>query len=303
MNVIPDDIDFQTWYDMMEPVVKVRSAADCMDALIDEIKNPSQIKPVLMPWSKTSDLFQFRPGEVTVFAGTNGSGKSLITGQIALSLVGQNERIVIASFEMKPLRTLKRMVRQWCHLASPAIEHYEAFQEWVGDKMWFYDQQGTVNPQQVIGVGVYAAEKLGCKHYLIDSLMKCLRDEDDYNGQKNFTDELCSLARDQEIHIQLVHHIRKQSNDEHPPNKNDLKGSGSVADQVDNVVLMHRNRKKERELEANGVVEKSTPDAYLSIEKQRNGEYEGVIRLWYDRQSQQFVEVIDGAPIKFNADF
>ena len=94
MNVIPDDIDFQTWYDMMEPVVKVRSAADCMDALIDEIKNPSQIKPVLMPWSKTSDLFQFRPGEVTVFAGTNGSGKSLITGQIALSLVGQNVSIV-----------------------------------------------------------------------------------------------------------------------------------------------------------------------------------------------------------------
>jgi twinkle protein len=133
--------------------------------------------------------------------------------------------------------------------------------------------------------------------------MKCLRDEDDYNGQKNFTDELCSLARDKDIHIQLVHHIRKQSSDEHAPNKNDLKGSGSVADQVDNVVLMHRNKKKERELEANGIVEKSIPDAFLSIEKQRNGEYEGVIRLWYDRMSQQFVEVIDGNPINFNPDF
>ena len=72
MNIIPDDVDFQTWYDMMEPVVKVRSASDCMDALIDEIKNPPQIKPVVMPWAKTADLFQFRPGEVTVFAGTNG---------------------------------------------------------------------------------------------------------------------------------------------------------------------------------------------------------------------------------------
>jgi hypothetical protein len=66
---------------------------------------------------------------------------------------------------------------------------------------------------------------------------------------------------------------------------------------------MHRNKKKERELEANGIVEKSIPDAFLSIEKQRNGEYEGVIRLWYDRMSQQFVEVVDGNPINFNPDF
>ena len=79
----------------------------------------------------------------------------------------------------------------------------------------------------------------------------------------------------------------------------DLKGSGSVADQVDNVILMHRNKKKEREIEAGNVVDQSIPDAYLAIEKQRNGEYEGVIRLWFDKNSQQFTEQAYGNPIIF----
>ena len=129
--------------------------------------------------------------------------------------------------------------------------------------------------------------------------MKCLRDEDDYNGQKNFVDQLCTLARDYDTHIHLVHHIRKQQNDENPPTKMDLKGSGSVADQVDNVILMHRNKKKEREVEAGNVVDQSIPDAYLAIEKQRNGEYEGVIRLWFDKNSQQFTDQAYGNPIIF----
>ena len=299
MNKIPDDIDFQAWYDSMEAQVRVRSAADCMDQLIDQVKNPVTTKPVTLPWSKTLGLFEFRPAEVTVFAGTNGSGKSMLTGMIALNLIAQDQRVVIASFEMKPLRTLQRMVRQWSRRRDPILADYEAFKEWVGDKMWFYDQQGTVSPGQVLGVGSYAAANLNCKHYLIDSLMKCLRDEDDYNGQKNFVDQLCTLARDYDTHIHLVHHIRKQQNDEHPPTKMDLKGSGSVADQVDNVILMHRNKKKERELEAGNVVDQSIPDAYLAIEKQRNGEYEGVIRLWFDKNSQQFTEQAYGNPIIF----
>ena len=113
MNKIPDDIDFQAWYDSMEAQVRVRSAADCMDQLIDQVKNPVTTKPITMPWSKTLGLFEFRPAEVTVFAGTNGSGKSMLTGMIALSLIAQGQRVVIASFEMKPLRTLQRMVRRF----------------------------------------------------------------------------------------------------------------------------------------------------------------------------------------------
>jgi archaellum biogenesis ATPase FlaH len=36
--------------------------------------------------------FNFRPGEVTLYAGSNGGGKSLITGQIALGLIKQGRK-------------------------------------------------------------------------------------------------------------------------------------------------------------------------------------------------------------------
>jgi hypothetical protein len=62
---------------------------------------------------------------------------------------------------------------------------------------------------------------------------------------------------------------------------------------------MHRNKSKERDFEANGVVDHSIPDAFLSFEKQRNGEWEGVAKLWFDRQSQQYVQEVGGLPTEY----
>jgi twinkle protein len=56
------------------------------------------------------------------------------------------------------------------------------------------------------------------------------------------------------------------------PNKNDVKGTGAIADQVDNVLLMWRNKKKERMIRDNEEIKGVQPDAYLMCEKQRNGE-------------------------------
>ena len=300
MNSIPTNIDFVQWYHEMEAAVAVRSAKDIIKQAIDLLQAEPE-KPVLMPWAKVKERFSFRPAEVTVYAGTNGSGKSLITGMIALQLIAQGRRVLIASFEMKPTTTLQRMVRQWTASSCPTIEQYEAFARWVGDKLWFYDKQGATGPEQVIGVGHYAATQHKVNDYFIDSLMKCVSGEDDYNAQKNFVSDCTNLARDTDLHIHLVHHIRKAANDETMPQKVDLKGSGSIADQVDNVWLMWRNKKKERSVEAGLIVDVAEPDAMLLCEKQRNGDHEPRLRLWFDRQSQQFVEQAGANAYRFNA--
>jgi twinkle protein len=49
--------------------------------------------------------------------------------------------------------------------------------------------------------------------------MKCVSGEDDYNAQKAFVDQITALARDEDMHIHLVHHIRKLSSEETTPNK------------------------------------------------------------------------------------
>ena len=305
-----DDIDFALYERETDAKRKVRPAAEWVQELIDRIGTTAKEKRAVMPWRKTHKLIQFRPGEVTLWGGANGNGKSLVTGQIALSLVAQDERVCVASFEMKPIKTLERMARQWSnfnpsdpafHGVSEATEQlrdvYAQFRDWTQKTLWLYDQQGTVNAQQVCAVARYCAKELNVSHFFIDSLMKCVAGEDDYNGQKAFVDELTAIARDHQIHIHLVHHIRKPANESHVPNKYDYKGTGAIVDQVDNIISVWRNKDKDKNRAAGKMVSDGEPDTKLICDKQRNGEWEGVIGLWYEPNSQQFVAAAGDEPM------
>jgi twinkle protein len=46
-------------------------------------------------------------------------------------------------------------------------------------------------------------------------------------------------------------------------------------------------------------VDNSEPDAMLICEKQRHGEFEGRFLLWFDRESQQFVEMAHALPYRY----
>jgi twinkle protein len=149
-------------------------------------------------------------------------------------------------------------------------------------------------------VARYCAKELGITHVFIDNLMKCVAGEDDYNGQKAFVDELCAIARDNNIHIHLVHHIKKPDRDDALPSKYDFKGTGAITDQPDNVIAVWRNKTKERNRQAKKMVSDADPDAKLIVDKQRNGEgWEGHIGLWFDRHTNQFLASHEAKPMDF----
>jgi twinkle protein len=305
-----DSIDVEKYLHANDVTIRVKKAIDWLETIKENYLSEAANHQITLPWPKTHGGFAYRAGEVTVYAGGNGGGKSLITGQIALNLVKQGQTVCIASFEMKPERTLERMMRQFAgeFVDSPMTHDRKSYIEklvgrmdkFLSDKMYIYDQQGTTSADKVIAMARYCAVELGVQHIFIDSLMKCVKGEDDFNGQKNFIDELTALARDHNVHIHLVHHIRKLVNEEQQPNKNDLKGSGSISDQVDNVFLMWRNKKKENLRNMGEQVDESMPDAYLMCEKQRNGESQEWYSLWYHASSQQFVEKLGSLPQDFD---
>ena len=263
-----------------------------------------------MPWSKTHQDVKFRLGEVTVYAGSNGGGKSLVTGQIALGLIKQDKKVCIASYEMKPVTTIVRMLRQFAgeNINLPLTHDKEGyirallgrFTGFIDENLFLYDQQGSTTPQKTIAMARYCAVELGIQHIFIDSLMKCVVAEDSLNEQKSFVDELCALARDHNVHIHLVHHIRKLQSEEIQPGKTDLKGSGSIADQVDNVFLVWRNKKKENARRNNEDYDEKQPDMFLMCQKQRNGEAEEFYGMYFEHNSQQFIETQGGQPIDFD---
>jgi len=304
-----DSIDVEKYLHANDVTLKIKQARDFLDAIKESYLSTNRDAKILLPWTNTHNSFAFRAGEVTVYAGSNGGGKSLLTGQIALHLVKQGQKVCIASFEMKPQKTLERMLRQFAgeYVDDPLTSDREAYitkllgrlEKYTADSLYLYDQQGTTSPDKVIAMSRYCAMELGVQHIFIDSLMKTVKNEDDFNGQKNFIDELTALARDHNVHIHLVHHIRKQASDEVTPNKNDLKGSGSISDQVDNVFLVWRNKKKENQKNRGEQIDETQPDTFLMCEKQRNGDGQEWYGLWYDSLSQQFVERI-GARIDFD---
>lgn len=305
-----DVIDVEKYLHANDLNIKVKKATDFLESIKENYLSAERANRIVMPWARTHETFDFRDGEVTVYAGGNGGGKSLITGQIALYLIRQKQKVCIASFEMKPEKTLERMLRQFSgeFIDNPLAPDREIYitsligrmDRYLSSNMYLYDQQGSTTPDKVIAMARYCAVELGVKHIVIDSLMKCVKGEDDFNGQKNFVDELTALARDHNVHIHLVHHIRKLVNEEQQPNKNDLKGSGSISDQVDNVFLMWRNKKKENMRNRGEQIDESQPDAFLMCEKQRNGDHQEWYGLFFHGSSQQFVDTVGGQAIDFD---
>ena len=96
-----NEIDVDKYLAASDISLQVKNASEWLDKIKRDYVTPPESIKCQMPWTKTHGEFSFRPGEVTVYAGANGHGKSLITGQIALYLVKQGAKVCIASFEMK----------------------------------------------------------------------------------------------------------------------------------------------------------------------------------------------------------
>lgn len=284
-----DDIDFSQYMDEPEQHA-VMPASSFLQATVDAFYQSAEEATVpTMLWHKTRDKVQFRPGEVSLWAGINGHGKSMFLSQVELDLAYQNERIMVASFEMRPVKQMHRINRQACAARLPSMAFLHAFSKWTDGRLWLYDHVGAVDWRKLIAVMRYSVEKFGITQFVIDSLMKCVKGEDDYNAQKNFVDELCAFAQANQVHIHLVHHVRKGENEFKTPGKFDIKGAGAITDMVDNVFIVWRNKKAEQE--NNG-----EPTCILACEKQRNGEFEGKFGFWFNIDSQQYMEHANEVP-------
>jgi twinkle protein len=94
--------------------------------------------------------------------------------------------------------------------------------------------------------------------------------------------------------------LRKPKDENEVPDKHDNKGSGAITDQVDNVLILWRNKKKQHDIERGEQVDPSIPDAWLMCEKQRNGEKEPWFEFYYHADSQQFIERLGAMPMAFD---
>lgn len=295
MNLIDDTIDLSAYTGRTDLSAKVRSAIDFRDDLQAAFapRAAGQRKPEMFS-TKLRNVIEFRPGEITCWAGYSGHRKSMFTGQLVLDLMTQRQRVMMASLEMKPADTLMRMARQACGGASPSPARLNHFSKWTDGRLWLFDHLGRLSPERCIAVCRYFAEDLGGTQVVLDSLMMVVSSEEHLDQQKQFSTDLVRLAQETGLHVHLIAHCRKpaQGGEERPPSKYDLRGSAAISDQAHNVVMVWLDKSKKAKLEANpgDLSLRDIPDALVTVEKQRNGRWEGRVRLWFDDSSLRFMD-------------
>lgn len=302
-----DDIDFAGYLKDTDAKRKVRKAKDFVKEAKDSLRQIAKGKRVFLPWPKCNDSFEFREGEMSLWSGQNGHGKTEVTTQVAMSLLSQGEKVCIASFELRPVTTLQRMTRMWSRINifaeefrneegnAEADKFFDEFGQWSDNRLWFYDQFGNADQESIYGLAKYCATELGIKHIFIDCLMKVVSKSDDYNEQKQFVNNLFTIGRDYGIHIHLVHHLKKPAKEGDMPDKHDTKGAGEITDIVDNIFMVWRNKPKEEEYKNKGLnsSKMAEPDVFLLCKKQRiylgMGDGEPTISLWRDKDAGNYV--------------
>ncbi len=121
-----------------------------------------------------------------------------------------------------------------------------------------------------------------------------------------FIDQLTDFAREHDTHVLLVAHMRKREDETKISGKLDIKGSGALTDMADSVLIAWRNKAKEKEIrkaqqrreEPPGEL-LNKPDAMIVCEKQRNGDGEPMVALWFDPRSHQFLEGRNSKPKRY----
>jgi len=234
--------------------------------------------------------FLIRKGEVTILTGSSGSGKTTFLSQVLLSVM-EHTNVLVASMEMKPVLQIAKMLQQ-TGLKDPTEVGIEEFCSKYKDRLWLFNAQGTTTEDDLVASLHYGKYVLDVDIFVIDSLMKVDSiAEDDYGAQKKFINKITTIARDLNIHIFLVAHTKKLSDDMVIPDASHILGSSHIRNLTDNILCLHRRKDIERQIYFKELEEGDNPcTCYLMVQKQRNHPFEGTFGLWFNRDTQQFKE-------------
>jgi replicative DNA helicase len=190
-----------------------------------------------------------KKGELTTIAARPANGKSALTLQIATHIARQKKRVLYLPLEMSIEQVTERM---FCRFTNTDHSHFKSGlltqQEWgevstFGDKLsnlikGYLKFSAKENTLQRIEAAIDSAEP---QVVVVDqlSLIRGAKANSIRESYSQYTKALKAMAMNKNISIILVAQLRR--NDESSvPTLNDLKESGSIEEDSDNVILLHR---------------------------------------------------------------
>ena len=224
-------------------------------------------------------------GEVTLISGSNSSGKSSWLNSLLLNIVNQGAKTALWSGELRPdiLKTWVQMVaagKRNLRLSQFGDGKYyvpndkaEMIDTWLDGFFFLYNNEYGNTWAQIIH-DMTELLKVGVKVFALDNLFSLdidLFDGDRNNKQKELILQIKAFASKNNCHIMLVAHPRKVTTF---LRKNDISGTGDLANAVDNIFILHR---------VNQVFFRTGAEFYGKTEIQRFQGYGNVLEVCKNR--------------------
>ncbi|WP_332065735.1 bifunctional DNA primase/helicase [Bartonella sp. CB189] len=272
----------------------LRRASEYKDQVI-ELFWPTDKESIgyTVPYPKLQDKLYFRPAELTLWSGSSGAGKSQLLSDCIPHWISQNSRLCLASLEMKGEQSLRRLTKQTGGFNQPTKEMIEKILHFLDDGLILYEHVGKSNIDTLLDVFDYCRARYGCDQFIIDSLMRLGIASDDYSGQEQAIYKMVEWAILNAVHIHLVAHTRKSSLDKDIPGTEDIKGASEIGANAFNIITIWRNRPLEDKICAVSLTKEKEdlakrPGVIMNIAKQRSGDFEGKVGLWFNQQNYRY---------------
>ena len=263
------------------------------DRVMERARNPKEMSGLTTPWEKLEDKFRIRGGELSVLGAYNGDGKSTLSCQLAVHLA-QSVPVGIASLEME-IEDLGVMMAQQASLSdNPTEASYQKFFDWSANRIAVYDRLDAIKPEESLACLYHMIVNLGCKFLILDSLMM-VNVTEDTEKERRFVQTLAALAKKYQVHIMLIHHVRKPSSQGKSapmPTKYDLLGSSHLSNMAMTVLMWWKDR-EQQEARHFGEHDLTKPDYKLCVAKQRFGRFEGTLGF-YESKGRSFASTRRG---------
>lgn len=259
------------------------------------------------PYGSIGESLLFRPGELTIWTGDAGAGKTQVLQDCIVDGIRQGARFCLLSLEMHPKRTLERLARQVVGTKQPTMAALKAALDWLSEGLVLFTRTGKQQLEEILRIFEYARARYGCDAFSIDSLMRLGVAGDDYNTQEQVIFHLVEWTMASNVHVHLVAHSKKGERDRGAPETGDIKGAMEIGANAFNIISIWRDRKFEEQVQGlreSGASEDarklfdSRPGVILNVAKQRNGDFEGKVGLWFDQATYRYRSRADGASWK-----
>lgn len=248
-----------------------------------------------------SGIGGFSPGELSVWTGKRGEGKSTLLGQILLEAVNQGHRVLAYSGELPAHQFKLSMLQQAAGYRNVTKREDErsgrilydvnskagsAINEWWRGRLFLTDirRENAHNEENILKLFEYAKRRYGCDVFLVDNIMTAeLRDAAAlgyWQAQSAFTGRLVSFAKGRGVHVHLVAHPRKTDKRDGRLEADDVGGSGDITNRADNVLKVERVREDK--------VAQAGCDMLLSVLKNREFGAMPKIKLDFNPASRRF---------------